>query len=89
MAVGVRIAPSPTGDGHAGTACVALFDHWFANTRVAKFVPRIAATGRTASPPLFGTMQVPGRELVRKRMATVIEHLKRQNLKRQNLKRQK
>lgn len=43
------------------------------------FMPlRIVVTGQTASPPLFETMEVLGRELCRRRMATAIEYLKRQ-----------
>ena len=36
---------------------------------------RVAATGRTASPPLFETMEVLGRERVLRRIQSAIEHL--------------
>jgi glutamyl-tRNA synthetase len=38
-------------------------------------VLRLVITGRTASPPLFETMEVIGREIVRRRMRQAIEHL--------------
>src|ERR671938_1738604 len=42
----VRIAPSPTGDPHAGTAYVALFNAAFARQRGGQFVLRIEDTDR-------------------------------------------
>ncbi len=36
---------------------------------------RLVATGRSASPPLFETMEVLGRELVRRRMRLAIDAL--------------
>ena len=46
MAVRVRIAPSPTGDPHVGTAYVALFNAAFARQRGGQFVLRIEDTDR-------------------------------------------
>jgi len=42
--VRVRIAPSPTGDPHVGTAYIALFNHVFAKKHGGKFVLRIEDT---------------------------------------------
>lgn len=42
--VRVRIAPSPTGDPHVGTAYIALFDYVFARQQGGKFVLRIEDT---------------------------------------------
>ncbi len=42
----VRIAPSPTGSPHVGTAYVALFNYIFAKKRGGKFVLRIEDTDR-------------------------------------------
>src|ERR1700694_5614379 len=42
----VRIAPSPTGDPHVGTAYVALFNAALARQRGGKFVLRIEDTDR-------------------------------------------
>ncbi|MFQ5654471.1 MAG: glutamate--tRNA ligase family protein, partial [Planctomycetota bacterium] len=42
----VRIAPSPTGDPHVGTAYVALFNHAFARANGGAFVLRIDDTDR-------------------------------------------
>jgi len=42
--VRVRIAPSPTGDPHVGTAYIALFNHVFARKEGGKFVLRIEDT---------------------------------------------
>jgi len=47
--VRVRIAPSPTGDPHVGTAYVALFDMAFARHEGGKFVLRIEDTDRARS----------------------------------------
>ena len=46
MTVRVRIAPSPTGDPHVGTAYVALFNAALARQRGGKFVLRIEDTDR-------------------------------------------
>ncbi|HTR54125.1 MAG TPA: glutamate--tRNA ligase [Kofleriaceae bacterium] len=43
----VRIAPSPTGDPHVGTAYIALFDYVFARQQRGKFVLRIEDTDQT------------------------------------------
>ena len=45
--VRVRIAPSPTGDPHVGTAYIALFDYVFARQQGGKFVLRIEDTDQT------------------------------------------
>lgn len=42
--VRVRIAPSPTGDPHVGTAYIALFNYVFAKSRGGKFILRIEDT---------------------------------------------
>src|SRR2546423_608787 len=42
--VRVRIAPSPTGDPHVGTAYIALFNYAFARQQGGKFVLRIEDT---------------------------------------------
>jgi glutamyl-tRNA synthetase len=47
--VRVRIAPSPTGDPHVGTAYIALFNYVFAKKHGGKFVLRIEDTDRTRS----------------------------------------
>jgi glutamyl-tRNA synthetase len=47
--VRVRIAPSPTGDPHVGTAYVGLFNWLFARKRGGKFLLRIEDTDRTRS----------------------------------------
>jgi glutamyl-tRNA synthetase len=49
--VRVRIAPSPTGDPHVGTAYIALFNRVFARSQGGKFVLRIEDTDRTRSTP--------------------------------------
>jgi glutamyl-tRNA synthetase len=43
----VRIAPSPTGDPHVGTAYIGLLNYIFAKQRDGKFVLRIEDTDRT------------------------------------------
>ena len=43
----VRIAPSPTGDPHVGTAYVALFNRTWANREGGQFILRIDDTDRT------------------------------------------
>ena len=45
----VRIAPSPTGDPHVGTAYIALFNYAFARQRGGKFILRIEDTDRVRS----------------------------------------
>ncbi len=47
--VRVRIAPSPTGDPHVGTAYIALFNYVFARQQKGQFVLRIEDTDRTRS----------------------------------------
>ena len=47
--VRVRIAPSPTGDPHVGTAYIALFDMAFARHEGGRFVLRIEDTDRERS----------------------------------------
>ena len=49
MAVRTRIAPSPTGDPHVGTAYVALFNQVFAKSRGGRFVLRIEDTDQARS----------------------------------------
>jgi glutamyl-tRNA synthetase len=48
-AVRTRIAPSPTGDPHVGTAFVALFNYAFARQHGGRFVLRIEDTDRQRS----------------------------------------
>ena len=45
--VRVRIAPSPTGDPHVGTAYIALFNYVFAKKHGGQFVLRIEDTDQT------------------------------------------
>lgn len=47
--VRVRIAPSPTGDPHMGTAYVALFNHAWAKKHNGKFILRIEDTDQARS----------------------------------------
>ncbi len=49
MSVRVRIAPSPTGDPHVGTAYIALFNYAFARHQGGKFILRIEDTDQTRS----------------------------------------
>jgi len=49
MTVRVRIAPSPTGDPHVGTAYIAVFNAIFAKHHEGKFILRIEDTDRTRS----------------------------------------
>lgn len=49
--VRVRIAPSPTGDPHVGTAYIALFNYVFAKKHGGKFILRIEDTDQTRSHP--------------------------------------
>jgi glutamyl-tRNA synthetase len=47
----VRVAPSPTGDPHLGTAYQALFNYAFAKGRGGRFILRIEDTDRARSTP--------------------------------------
>ena len=49
--VRTRIAPSPTGDPHVGTAYVALFNRAFARSQGGQFILRIEDTDRERSRP--------------------------------------
>src|SRR5947199_7657591 len=49
--VRVRVAPSPTGDPHVGTAYQALFNYVFARQHEGKFILRIEDTDRARSTP--------------------------------------
>lgn len=49
----VRIAPSPTGDPHVGTAYMALFNLIFARKKGGKFILRIEDTDQKRSRPLY------------------------------------
>ncbi|UCD84986.1 MAG: glutamate--tRNA ligase [Deltaproteobacteria bacterium] len=51
--VRVRIAPSPTGDPHVGTAYVGLINYVFARQRGGKFVLRIEDTDQLRSRPEY------------------------------------
>ena len=51
MTVRTRIAPSPTGDPHVGTAYIALFNYCFAKQLGGKFILRIEDTDQTRSTP--------------------------------------
>ncbi|OHY97187.1 glutamate--tRNA ligase [Salinicola sp. LHM] len=51
MTVRTRIAPSPTGDPHVGTAYIALFNLCFARQHGGQFVLRIEDTDRQRSTP--------------------------------------
>jgi glutamyl-tRNA synthetase len=53
MSVRVRIAPSPTGDPHVGTAYMAIFNVIFAKHFGGKFILRIEDTDRTRSRPEY------------------------------------
>lgn len=55
MTVRVRIAPSPTGDPHVGTAYIALFNLIYARHFNGKFVLRIEDTDQTRSRPEYET----------------------------------
>lgn len=55
MSVRVRIAPSPTGDPHVGTAYMALFNLIFARHFGGQFILRIEDTDRTRSRPEYET----------------------------------
>ena len=45
----VRIAPSPTGEPHVGTAYIALFNYLFAKKHGGEFILRIEDTDATRS----------------------------------------
>jgi glutamyl-tRNA synthetase len=49
MTVRTRVAPSPTGDPHVGTAYVALFNYCFARAHGGEFILRIEDTDRARS----------------------------------------
>lgn len=51
--VRVRIAPSPTGVPHVGTAYIGLFNYVFAQAHGGKFIIRIEDTDQTRSYPRF------------------------------------
>lgn len=51
--VRVRIAPSPTGDPHVGTAYMALFNYIFAHHFDGEFILRIEDTDQTRSRPEY------------------------------------
>ena len=51
MSVRVRIAPSPTGDPHVGTAYIALFNMVWARKHGGKFILRIEDTDQNRSTP--------------------------------------
>lgn len=53
MSVRVRIAPSPTGDPHVGSAYMALFNLIFARHFNGKFILRIEDTDRSRSRPEY------------------------------------
>ena len=53
LPVRVRIAPSPTGDPHVGTAYMALFNLIFARHHKGKFILRIEDTDRSRSRPEY------------------------------------
>lgn len=56
MSVRTRIAPSPTGDPHVGTAYVALFNYCFAHQHGGQFLLRIEDTDRMRSIQASETM---------------------------------
>ena len=49
--VRTRVAPSPTGDPHVGTAYIALFNRVFAKSQGGDFVLRIEDTDQSRSTP--------------------------------------
>lgn len=53
MSVRVRIAPSPTGDPHVGTAYMALYNLVFAKHHKGKFILRIEDTDQSRSKPEY------------------------------------
>ncbi len=56
MTVRTRIAPSPTGDPHVGTAYVALFNYALAQKHGGQFILRIEDTDRERSSPASEAM---------------------------------
>ena len=53
MSVRTRVAPSPTGDPHVGTAYMALFNRVFARSRGGQFILRIEDTDQARGSPAF------------------------------------
>lgn len=53
MSVRTRIAPSPTGEPHVGTAYIALFNYVFARKHGGKFILRIEDTDQSRSHPAY------------------------------------
>ena len=51
MTVRTRVAPSPTGDPHVGTAYIALFNYCFAKSQGGEFLLRIEDTDQSRSTP--------------------------------------
>ena len=51
MTVRTRVAPSPTGDPHVGTAYMALFNWVFAKSQGGEFILRIEDTDTARSTP--------------------------------------
>ncbi len=51
MTIRTRVAPSPTGDPHVGTAYIALFNYCFAKSQGGEFVLRIEDTDQARSTP--------------------------------------
>ncbi|WP_263080395.1 glutamate--tRNA ligase [Endozoicomonas sp. Mp262] len=51
MTIRTRVAPSPTGDPHVGTAYIALFNMAFARSQGGKFILRIEDTDQARSTP--------------------------------------
>ena len=49
MTVRTRVAPSPTGDPHVGTAYMALFNRVFAKSQGGRFILRIEDTDQERS----------------------------------------
>ena len=49
MKVRTRVAPSPTGDPHVGTAYIALFNYCFAKKHGGEFILRIEDTDQVRS----------------------------------------
>ncbi|PSN18844.1 glutamate--tRNA ligase [filamentous cyanobacterium CCP5] len=60
MSVRVRIAPSPTGNLHIGTARTALFNWLFARAQKGQFIIRIEDTDQERSKPEFTTNILEG-----------------------------
>ncbi|MFZ2207559.1 MAG: glutamate--tRNA ligase family protein, partial [Porticoccaceae bacterium] len=56
MTVRTRVAPSPTGDPHVGTAYIALFNYCFARRHGGQFILRIEDTDRARSTAASETM---------------------------------